>query len=63
MTITVQLRSGITVLAKTYKGEPSAVTDANRPQAERKATELGLGWEVYKGTGRPFYVRNIGGAL
>lgn len=29
---------------------------ANRTQAERKAAQLGIQWECYKGIGRPFYV-------
>lgn len=54
--LTTKLASnGATVLAKLYKGEPSAVTYANRTQAQRKAAELGEGWEVAR-WGRPFYV-------
>jgi hypothetical protein len=55
-TLTTVLWCGRTVLAKLYKGSPSPVTYANRTQAERKAAELGVGWSVYKGMGRPFYV-------
>lgn len=43
------------VAAKLYEGEAYALTYANRTQANRKATDLGDGWEVIRG-GRPFYV-------
>jgi hypothetical protein len=52
--LTVKLNNGRIVLAKLYKGEPSAVTYANRTQAYAKVALLGPGWAV---TGhRPFYV-------
>lgn len=58
---TVKLASsGVTVLAKTYKGGLCAVTYANRTQAMRKVEELmaaGVKCELHKGLGRPFYVR------
>lgn len=53
--ITTKLSSGVVVLAKLYKGEPSAMTFANRTQAEAAAAKVG-GW-VWRGMGRPFYVR------
>lgn len=56
--LTVKLKSnGREVLAKMYKGSPSAVTYANRTQASRKADSLGAGWEVCQFSGsRVFYV-------
>lgn len=54
--LTTQLRSGRTVLAKVYECFTMAVTYANRTQAQKKVARLGDEWEVYKGTGRPFYV-------
>ncbi len=55
--LTVKLHSnGREVLAKLYKGEPSAVTYANRTQANKRALELGPGWFVSNFMGRPFYV-------
>lgn len=57
---TVTLRSGAVVLAKPYAGELTSVTYANRTQAERKAGELtaaGVECFVWRGRGRPFYVR------
>ncbi len=54
--LTVRLNDGREVLAKLYKGEPCAVTYANRTQARRKATELGPGWSVIHGLARPFYI-------
>jgi len=53
--MTTQLWDGLTVLAKMYKGEPTALTYANRTQAQRKAEQLGAGWAVYRGR-RAFYV-------
>lgn len=50
--LTTTLRNGLTVLAKLYQGTPSALTYANRTQAERAALKVG-------GTvcgRRPFYV-------
>lgn len=44
------------VLAKMYQGEPSAVTYANRTQAEKKQQALGVGWYVHRGFGRPWFV-------
>ena len=49
-------RTGIEVLAKLYKGELSAITYANRTQAEKAAAKMGTEWCVYRGMGRPFYV-------
>jgi hypothetical protein len=54
--LTIQLRSGRTVLAKVYECFTMAVTYANRTQAEKKVAQLGDNWEVFKGIGRPFYV-------
>jgi hypothetical protein len=54
--LTVKLNNGHEVLAKPYNGEPYAVTYSNRTQAERKASELGVGWSVSQFAGRPFYV-------
>jgi len=53
---TKKLNNGIEVLAKLYKGEPSAITYANRTQAENKVSALGPEWVVYRGGGRPFFV-------
>lgn len=52
--ITKKLNSGVVVLAKLYKGEPSAMTFSNRTQAENAAQKSG-GWVCQMG--RPFYVR------
>jgi hypothetical protein len=52
--LTVKLNNGRIVLAKLYKGHPSAITYVNRTQAGRKARELGEGWAVFGF--RPFYV-------
>jgi hypothetical protein len=54
--LTVTLRNGLTVTAKMYCGEPSAITYANRTQAEKACQKLGEGWAVYHGNYRPFYV-------
>lgn len=54
--LTTTLRNGVTVLAKLYHNEPCAVTYANRTQATQKVTELGDGWAIYRGMGRPFFV-------
>ena len=57
---TVTLRSGAVVLAKPYHGDLYAVTYANRTQAEKKVADLtaaGAKCAVWRGTGRPFYVR------
>lgn len=57
---TVKLNNGIEVLAKLYKGQPSAVTYANRTQAEMAVAKLGAEWCVYRcGMGRPFYVARV----
>lgn len=55
--ITVRLprRAGFEVLAKETKYGPSAYTFANRTQADRKAAEVGNGFEVYQ-WGRPWFV-------
>lgn len=54
--LTTTLRDGTTVLAKMYDGSPSAVTYANRTQAEAAATKYG--GEVYRTPGGvPFYIR------
>jgi hypothetical protein len=53
--LTTKLNNGRVVLAKLYKGEPSAVTYSNRTQAVKKVAELGPGWDVRQ-FGRPFYV-------
>jgi len=56
--LTTRLNDGREVLAKFYQGEPFAVTYANRTQANRKAAELGPGWDVVRCvSGRPFYVQ------
>ena len=52
--LTVKLNNGRIVLAKVYKGHPSAITYVNRTQAERWAAQLGAGWAVFGF--RPFYV-------
>lgn len=51
--LTVTLRDGTVVLAKSYKGEPMALTYANRTQANNAAQRFG---GVVIGP-RPFYVR------
>lgn len=56
---TTKLNNGAEVLAKDYKGNLYAFTYSNRTQAENKAIELGKEWAVYKGLGRPFYVRKV----
>ena len=56
---TVKLNNGIEVLAKNYKGSLCAFTYSNRTQAEKKAIELGNEWAVYKGLGRPFYIKKL----
>ena len=53
--MTVKLYNGLTVLAKMYHGEPSAVTYSNRTQAYTKQAALGPNWSVRR-FGRPFYV-------
>jgi hypothetical protein len=55
--MTKTLRSGCEVTARPYKGEPSAITYANRTQAQRALEKMpeGQGWGVYQ-FGRPFYV-------
>jgi predicted RNA methylase len=58
--LTVTLHgTSIVVLAKTYKGRPSAMTYANRTQAEKAAAKLGAGWVVHKGIQRPFFVAKL----
>ena len=57
--LTTRLQDGREVLARLYQGEPCAVTYANRTQANRKAAELGPGWDVIQGYGRPFYIRRV----
>ena len=52
--INVTLRNGDVVLGKLYQGKPSAVTYANRTQAERSAAKVS-GDVIQRG--RPFYVR------
>jgi hypothetical protein len=57
--LTTKLNNGTVVLAKMYAGEPSAVTYANRTQANRKAEFLradGYSVDVVC-FGRPWYVR------
>jgi hypothetical protein len=58
LTMSVTLSSGARVLAKVYKGAPSAKTFANRTQAENAARIAGDGWVVAR-WGRPFYVCRI----
>ena len=53
--LTTKLNSGVEVLAKNTKYGVSAMTFANRTQAQ-KAAEKSNGW-VWQGIGRPFYVR------
>jgi hypothetical protein len=53
MTNTTKLTNGIVVLAHQQGGSPK--TFANRTQAEKAATEHG--GEVWRGIGRPFFVR------
>jgi len=56
---TVKLRNGMTVLAH----DAGPYTYANRTQAVRSAERLNNGtyvkWDVWRGTGRPFYVRMV----
>lgn len=47
--------NGWNVLAKEYHGDMTPVKYGNRTQAQRKAADLGPGWEVLH-FGRPFYV-------
>lgn len=54
--LTTKLNNGITVLAKMYKGSPSAVTYANATQAHAAHAKMGPGWRVHKGMGRPWYI-------
>lgn len=49
---------GVEVLAKTYKGSPSAMTFANRTQAEKAVEKLGAGWAVRQGA-RAFYAARV----
>ena len=56
--LTVKLNNGVTVLAKLYKGEPSALHFSNRTQAQRRADAAGKGWQVRQ-FGRPFYVMKL----
>jgi hypothetical protein len=51
--LTVRLRSGVLVVAKPYKGLPSAVTYANVTQAERRAAEIPGAYVIGH---RPYYV-------
>jgi hypothetical protein len=55
--MTKTLKNGCEVTAKPYQGTPSAITYANRTQAQREvdAMPAGEGWGVYQ-FGRPFYV-------
>ena len=56
---TVRLRDGSLVLSKLYLGEPSALTYANRTQAQRAVDALkldGYDAEIIQ-RGRPFYAR------
>ena len=61
--MTKTLRNGYEVTARPYEGEPSAVTYANRTQAQRAldAMPAGHGWAVYQ-FGRPFYVGRLAGS-
>ena len=60
--LTVKLHgTAVEVLAKLYKGRPSAMTYANRTQATAAAAKLGEGWAVI-GRGRPLYVANVAAA-
>ena len=52
--LTVMLNNNRVVLAKMYKGKPSAITYANRTQATRKAVEFHA--TVYTSGHGPFYV-------
>ena len=52
--LTTELRDGRTVLAKLYKGSPSAITYANLTQAKRAADKAGPQW--YVSGFRPFFV-------
>lgn len=54
-TVRLPSRPGFEVLAKETKYGPSAYTFANRTQADRKAAEVGNGFEVYH-WGRPWFV-------
>lgn len=60
MTLSTRLRDGTLVLAKLYHGKPSALTFANRTQAERAAARVsghsGAGTGLVIHRGRPFYV-------
>jgi len=51
--LSVKLRNGLRVLAKTWKGAPSAYTFANLKQAYAKAALYPGAWVT---AGRPFYV-------
>lgn len=48
--------TGRIVLAKVSHNEIVTMKYGNRTQAEKKAAQLGIQWECYKGLGRPFYV-------
>jgi len=52
--LTAKLKSGDIVLAKLYEGQPSAITYANRTQAEKAADKVG-GTVIQRG--RPFFVQ------
>ncbi len=56
--LTVKLYNGCTVLAKLYKGSPTAKTYANLTQARAAQVKLGAGWDVCC-WGRPFYVAMV----
>lgn len=56
--MTVTLRGGVEVLAKSLEGRPWAYTFANRTQAEKHVARLGAGWTVYQ-IGRPFFVGKV----
>ena len=60
-TPTVKLGNGWQVLAKPYKRELSAVTYANRTQAEARAAKLGAEWWVVcqSPASRVFYIARI----
>jgi hypothetical protein len=53
---TVNLNNGLRVLAKYWMNDLYAMTYTNRTQAVKKVQQLGEGWYVWRGTGRPFYV-------
>ncbi len=57
--LTVVLRNGAVVLAKTYKGEHHAKRFANRTQAVKACEQMGAGWDVYRFGGLPFYVARV----